>query len=1573
MAQGIIGSNNNVNSRGSIGSKGDSHSTIGGNFDIYGTVNNPITILEYYGDVSETATVNVNNTTKHISVDVTKLPHNLVIEDKTLDNIKTYIFNGSKDRKIILKDWTLKEVEPKSKNNLLEYSLIKDGNEVGDRICIPKDKFITSIILKFIDEASLEEVKKQCPEAKIGDPYLDITVQNVEQGHLETHLFVLMINVVDIYNAGHGLILTKVITEDNRKIMVFSVDPEVIKQDINLEGIHKKIDDEILRATEVEESLQSDLVDEIKRAKNKEDEIKKYVDNLNSTEIKNRQKEDEKLQEQITSNDIDIANLQSTKADIEGASVSLYNIDDSEIDNSVIKTSQISNSRLFNNSLEGIINTGGSTYATIDGQKAEITNWSILNATFGDEADFESAEVIISDPTTKKNPVSLNYLQNNYPTKSYVDDEVTTLFEEITNETDRATAKENELSDSIDTINTDLLQEIEDRKSADTTLQTNINNETTARTNKDTELENSISDEVNRAINKETELNTNVSNVSTRVSTIESSYVKKDGSVSMTGDLNMDSHKITNMANPINNNDAANKSYVDAALAKIDQFKYVVSTTANNTPEKVVWYNGTTQITGTLAASADTEFTIYLVPCKHTATEKQKGYDEYLAIKNNDTYSWELLGNTADIDLSSYLKVDKKMKLTDTYLNTTSANTIVRSYQSGSGEYQEMINNARVEDKNSDYQYRMNFDGETDNVYIDYHLSKTGSIYNQITGENAYISNYITGNNASLTTKIEDYANVLLYAEGDSTSETLKNAYIGKTKDGSRDGTPLFYLYNTDTDKYNTYGLAFDCSRNQLGYATLEDGKIKITDIDFIKANDFNIENGSGTKSVQTKPENSSFDFTDKNTNSGITGSVQNGAIGDYSFAANGNASAQGVRSFAQGNQTIAKGSVSHSEGENCVALANFSHAEGYASTSKGNISHAEGYNTIAEGKQSHAEGYNTKATGYTSHAEGTNTVASGENSKAVGYGCQATGTNSFAEGENTKATQYNSHAEGTLSQANAVGSHAAGYYTIANTQFQFAVGKFNNSLDTDLFQVGNGNADNDRKNAFRVLQDGRAKVQTAPSENDDITNKNYVDNIVEEKIEAEILARQTATSALESKINTEINDRQNEDANISDKIDATKENLQSQIDTITSASDVVDVVATKADLNNYDTSKLTDKDIIKVLKDEEKNNQTTYYRYDKASSKFTLIGGVGPYYTQSEVDTKVNKLSSDLTAEINTRKSEDSALGEKIESEISTRSSDVSSLTAKLTTETSERKSADTNLQTQITTNKNDITSLQTEVITKVPQTRTINSKPLSSDISLTKSDIGLSNVDNTADKDKSVASSVNAQKLVDSSSSALNVGATNKPIYFKDGVPTIGSYELNKDVPSNAVFTDTHYTSYNYVGAANSASSSATTNGNTYLKLYENNSLRSQFKLVGSGLTSVSSDTYGNITISTPSSASKGYIFDFSSTYTQESGYSISGYWSLTLYYADGTYSSHTVYALGGLNTKTNVTAVSITSHLSGNIGIYSTESSGYVFSTKGIQTASSAIPTSSTVTTSQFILLSDFDVTINFEQDA
>lgn len=110
---------------------------------------------------------------------------------------------------------------------------------------------------------------------------------------------------------------------------------------------------------------------------------------------------------------------------------------------------------------------------------------------------------------------------------------------------------------------------------------------------------------------------------------------------------------------PVANREAATKQYVDAEIGKIDQFKYTISTNAATTPKGIIWYNGATKVTGTLVASADTEYMIYLVPCKHTAAQEQEGYDEYLTIKSGSTYSWEVLGNTRDIDLSGYVPTSR--------------------------------------------------------------------------------------------------------------------------------------------------------------------------------------------------------------------------------------------------------------------------------------------------------------------------------------------------------------------------------------------------------------------------------------------------------------------------------------------------------------------------------------------------------------------------------------------------------------------------------------------------------------------------------------------------------------------------------------------------------------------------------------------------------------------------------------------------------------------------------------------------------------------------------------------------
>lgn len=74
--------------------------------------------------------------------------------------------------------------------------------------------------------------------------------------------------------------------------------------------------------------------------------------------------------------------------------------------------------------------------------------------------------------------------------------------------------------------------------------------------------------------------------------------------------------------------------------------------------------------------------------------------------------------------------------------------------------------------------------------------------------------------------------------------------------------------------------------------------------------------------------------------------------------------------------------------------------------------------------------------------------------------------------------------------KANGKQSAAFGFETVANSEYETVVGRQNVRRTDALFQVGNGTDDNNRKDAFTVLKDGRAKLQTAPSEDDDVVRR---------------------------------------------------------------------------------------------------------------------------------------------------------------------------------------------------------------------------------------------------------------------------------------------------------------------------------------------------------------------------------------------------------------------------------------------------------------------------------------------------
>lgn len=87
-------------------------------------------------------------------------------------------------------------------------------------------------------------------------------------------------------------------------------------------------------------------------------------------------------------------------------------------------------------------------------------------------------------------------------------------------------------------------------------------------------------------------------------------------------------------------------------------------------------------------------------------------------------------------------------------------------------------------------------------------------------------------------------------------------------------------------------------------------------------------------------------------------------------------------------------------------------------------------------------------------------------------------------------------------------------------------------------------------------------------------------------------------------------------------ELEATDVVLQQEIDDLKNSPDVVDIVPTYADLQAYDTSKLGDNDIIRVLQDEQHDGQSTYYRWNATTSSWTYIGAVGDYYTKTQIDT---------------------------------------------------------------------------------------------------------------------------------------------------------------------------------------------------------------------------------------------------------------------------------------------------------------------------------------------------------------
>ena len=127
---------------------------------------------------------------------------------------------------------------------------------------------------------------------------------------------------------------------------------------------------------------------------------------------------------------------------------------------------------------------------------------------------------------------------------------------------------------------------------------------------------------------------------------------------------------------------------------------------------------------------------------------------------------------------------------------------------------------------------------------------------------------------------------------------------------------------------------------------------------------------------------------------------------------------------------------------------------------------------------------------------------ASGNYSFAEGRNAIASGSWSHAEGTGSNASGDGSHAEGMGSTSSGFCSHAEGGTTTAASDYQHVEGTFNivDSNDTYIHIAGNGDDNNNRSNAYTLdwsgngVYAGKVTVGSAPTNNMDVTTKQYVD-----------------------------------------------------------------------------------------------------------------------------------------------------------------------------------------------------------------------------------------------------------------------------------------------------------------------------------------------------------------------------------------------------------------------------------------------------------------------------------------------
>ena len=406
--------------------------------------------------------------------------------------------------------------------------------------------------------------------------------------------------------AAEGQLNTKIEAETTRaeaaeKALDAKITAETERAEAAEADLQEQITNEVNRATAAETDLQEQITEEVTRAKAREDEIagdladevnratleENRLNGLITTETQRAKDAEAVLQtnidnEQQAREDADTAlgaRIDSLSSDVtqqinDFKTEVNQKIDDIESNVNNIKTTvdslgeqvtqlgnNVTNLSGTVNKIQQTVNTLQENYTSLSSAVSDL-NDQIDRMQSGDldlpylkrggdtgtgTFNFTGATVNVAAPTADANAA----------TKKYVDDADKVNAAAIAAETERATNKENELNTAITT-------EKKRAEAAESSLSGLINQETTDRKAADNALETKITQEVEDRTEADNAIKQEIANLTNGTTAMP--YVKKSGDT-MTGALNMQNHKVTNVAAPTETADAANKGYVDTAIS----------------------------------------------------------------------------------------------------------------------------------------------------------------------------------------------------------------------------------------------------------------------------------------------------------------------------------------------------------------------------------------------------------------------------------------------------------------------------------------------------------------------------------------------------------------------------------------------------------------------------------------------------------------------------------------------------------------------------------------------------------------------------------------------------------------------------------------------------------------------------------------------------------------------------------------------------------------------------------------------------------------------------------------------